>query len=236
MNRTLRSVVFDFDYTLADSSVGVIECVNFALGSMGLPIVSTERACRTIGLSLTETFRQLADEGERARSQEFARLFAQRADQVMAERTVLFDAVPSTVRALIGQRLTLGIVSTKFRYRIQAILQREDLADSFEVIVGGEDVAQHKPDPAGLLAAIGQMGCTSEEVLYVGDSVTDAETAKRGKVAFVAVLSGVTPGEAFRDYDVCAVLEDVSELPQYVRSIRSQKSEVRSQNLSFADL
>jgi len=113
----LRSVVFDFDYTLADSSAGVIECVNFALGSMGLSSVSEERACRTIGLSLTETFRALTDERHWARSEEFVQLFVQHSDRVMADRTVLFDGIPSAVEALAGQGLTLGIVSTKFRYR-----------------------------------------------------------------------------------------------------------------------
>lgn len=216
MIRTLKCVVFDFDYTLADSSAGVIECVNFALGSMGLSSVSEERACRTIGLSLTETFRTLTDERCWARSEEFVQLFVQQADRVMAERTVLFDTVPSAVEVLVGHGLTLGIVSTKFRYRIKAILEREGLVDAFEVVVGGEDVARHKPDPTGLLTAIGRMERTPDEVLYVGDSVTDAETARRGEVDFVAVLSGVTPEDAFREYDVCAVLEDVSALPQYV--------------------
>ena len=32
-----RAVIFDFDYTLADSSSGVIACANYALAAMGLP-------------------------------------------------------------------------------------------------------------------------------------------------------------------------------------------------------
>ena len=42
--------------------------------------------------------------------------------------------------------------------------------------------------------------------------MTDAKTAQRATVPFIAVLSGVTPQTAFEDYDVYAVLEDVSEL------------------------
>ena len=52
----LRAVVFDFDYTLADSSCVTTECINFALGNLGLPVVSPVHACGTIGLSLPETF------------------------------------------------------------------------------------------------------------------------------------------------------------------------------------
>ena len=38
----IQSVIFDFDYTLADSSEGVIECANYALGRLGLPAASDD--------------------------------------------------------------------------------------------------------------------------------------------------------------------------------------------------
>ena len=56
-----QAVIFDFDYTLADSSQGAIECINFALTEMGLDCVPAEAACRTIGLSLSETFLTLGE-------------------------------------------------------------------------------------------------------------------------------------------------------------------------------
>ncbi|HEY9503221.1 MAG TPA: HAD hydrolase-like protein, partial [Pyrinomonadaceae bacterium] len=58
-NLRFNTVLFDFDYTLADSSQGAIDCINFALAEMGLAPVSDEAACRTIGLSLNETFLNL---------------------------------------------------------------------------------------------------------------------------------------------------------------------------------
>jgi phosphoglycolate phosphatase-like HAD superfamily hydrolase len=41
----------------------------------------------------------------------------------------------------------------------------------------------------------------------------DAETAKRANVGFVAVLSGVTPKESFRDYAPLAVIDNLQMLP-----------------------
>src|SRR5262249_51265508 len=49
-----KTIIFDFDYTLADSSRGIIQCTNYALLSMGLPSVSDEAVCRTIGMSLKD--------------------------------------------------------------------------------------------------------------------------------------------------------------------------------------
>lgn len=216
MDRRFQTIVFDFDYTLADSSRGGVECIDFALAEMGLPAASAEAAKQTIGLSLTEAFRELAGSQHIARADEFARLFVKRADEVMADLTVLFDAVPATIAALKVRDFSLGIVSTKFRYRIEAILEREGLRDAFGVIVGGEDVAEHKPDPTGLLTAIERLGGVPESALYVGDSVTDAETAKRAGVPFVAVLSGVTPREAFLSYPTYGILGSLSELADVV--------------------
>lgn len=212
MRQRFRAIVFDFDYTLADSSRGAIACINFALGELGLPAVSAEAAKRTIGLSLTDTFLELAGPQRDAQSDKFARLFIKRADQVMSGLTVLFESVPETIRKLGAQGFSLGIVSTKFRYRIESVLRREGLLDAFAVIIGGEDVAKHKPDPTGLLTAVERLGGMPESTLYVGDSVTDAQTAERAGVPFVAVLSGVTPREAFRDYAACEIVEGLSDL------------------------
>src|SRR5918911_3336362 len=96
----LRAVIFDFDYTLADSSEGIIECINFALTEMKLDQVAPEAACQTIGLSLSETFLRLGEHHEPHRCGEFHRLFVQRADEVMVDLTTLYKSVPGTVEAL----------------------------------------------------------------------------------------------------------------------------------------
>ena len=88
---------------------------------------------------------------------------------------------------------------------------RAGLLEPFGVIVGGEDVSRHKPDPEGLMMAtemLGSLGST----LYVGDSLSDAEAAKRAGLPFVAVLSGVTPREASEGYPIHRILNKLSEL------------------------
>ena len=212
----LQAVIFDFDYTLADSSQGAFECINFALAEMGLDQVSAEAACRTIGLSLSETFLTLAEHHDPGRCEEFHQLFVRRAEEVMSNLTVLYKSVPAMIAALSERGLRLGIVSTKYRRRINEILEREALLHGFHVVIGGEDVTQHKPHPQGLFEAIEKLECSPACVLYVGDSVVDAELAKRAGVSLLVVLSGTTPGEHFDGYEPIAMLQDVSELPEFL--------------------
>jgi phosphoglycolate phosphatase len=209
----MQAVLFDFDYTLADSSWGVIDCIGYALGALGLLPASGEAACRTIGLSLADTLAALVGPQPAEVSEAFARRFVERADRVMADKTALLPGVREVVARLRERGLALGIVSTKYRYRIEGILRREGLLAPFAAIVGGEDVTAHKPDPESLRLAMERLGVQPEETLYVGDSVTDAEAARRAGVSFVAVLSGTTPSEAFGKYAVCAVIETLAELP-----------------------
>ena len=217
----IQTIIFDFDYTLVDSARGTIDGVNYAFEKMGLPTASDAAVRQTIGLSLPDILPALAGNAYTKYVNEFTRLFYQRADETMVALAEFYAEVPQTVKALQGLGIHLAIVSQKRRCYIQPILEKENLLEAFDVIVGGGDAA-YKPDPEGLLLAVAQTGSIPENCLYVGDSVTDAETARRAGVAFVAVLSGVTPRTAFENYDVYATLEDVSGLLSLESVRRSQ--------------
>ena len=213
----IQTIVFDFDYTLADSSKGVVLCVNHALERLGFPPADAERIKRTIGLPLEETFHRLTGREDPNQEREFVRLYVQRADEIVAGLTFLLPFVPETLRALKKMGLSLGILSNKFRRRIEVIMKRENLLSCFDVIVGSEDVSHYKPNPESLLRAIGLLGGIPANSLYIGDSVTDAETAKRAEVPFVAVLSGVTPKEDFKEYPFHGIINNLAHLPDLIK-------------------
>ncbi len=206
------AVIFDFDYTLADSSSGVIVCVNHALAGLGLPAEPPERIRCTIGMSLAATLAELKGAATSHLAGEFQRLFIACADDVMVAQTVLYPWAPRLLASLAAHGITLGIVSTKYRQRLEAVLQREGLRSLFTVIVGGDDVVHPKPAPDALLVAVGKLGVPADAVLYVGDSIADGEAARSAGVPFVAVRSGVTPQRALEDLAPVATLNDASEL------------------------
>ena len=209
-----QGIVFDFDFTLADPTQGTVECVNFALKKLALPQAAPEKIKRTIGLSLEDTLRSLISDPNAMDVESFKKNFVEKADQVMADRTFILDTVPSTTKKLIESGFKLGIVSTKFRYRIEEILRREKLLNRFSAIVGGEDVVEHKPHPEGLTTVISMMEMDSGDILYVGDSTVDAITAERAKVFFAAVLTGTTTKCEFDDVTKVAIIKNLAALPE----------------------
>jgi len=213
--------LFDFDYTLADSSTGVIASTNSALTALGLPAAPPDLIRQTIGLTLEDAFAYVvgtsvpADRFPAA-SKAFDRLFIAQADAIMADQTVILPHVAAAICALRRRGYALGIVSSKFRYRIEQILEREDLSAEFDVVVGREDVIASKPDPEGLLTAMAALGSVPANTCYVGDSVTDAKAAQRARVPFIAVLSGVTTQAEFTAHACHAVIANMAELPQAI--------------------
>jgi phosphoglycolate phosphatase len=210
----LRAVLFDFDYTLGDSSDGIVACVNHALLDLDRPPADPDAIRRAIGLTLEEIFERLT--GEAPAPLGFRARFTEHADRVMLDSTVLYPEVPEVVASLARDGLRLGVVSTKYARRIEAILDRERLRSSFAVVVGSDSVPASKPDPAGLLAALSALSLAPGEALYVGDSVVDAEAAHRAGVPFVAVLSGPTPRSELEALGAIAVLARLAELPGWL--------------------
>ena len=206
------AVLFDFDFTLADSSAGIITCINYALSEMGLGESSTEDIIKTIGLYIPDALVALRGEKLRPRGQEFLKHFTNKADEVMVKDTYFLPGAKNVLKNLRNLGYRVGIVSTKYRFRIETVLKRDGLHDTVEVIIGGEDVTHHKPHPESLLKATGRLDLPVERCVYVGDNEVDASAARSAGVRFVAVKTGATPVESFDPYPSVAILESVADL------------------------
>ena len=193
----IEAILFDFDLTLADSAAAATECANHALRALGLAEADPEAVRGTIGLSLPQSFRALCGNSDPDLGAAYAKHFGEHADRVMAELVRLYPGVVETIRGLRGRGLRTAIVSTKFRYRIVDILDRAEAGGLVDVIVGGEDVAQHKPHPEGLLRALELLRADPSRAVYVGDHPVDAQAAARARIPFIGVLTGATDAEAW---------------------------------------
>jgi len=130
----------------------------------------------------------------------------------MSRSTVLYDGTASTLARLKENGFNTGIVTTKYRFRIVETLKMHGILDLVDFIVGGEDVKEPKPSPEGLLLAINRFNAQKNSVLYIGDSLVDAEAALEANVDFVAVITGTTKEDEFSQYPRVKILKNLSEL------------------------
>ena len=205
----LNTVIFDFDYTLGDTTNGIVLSAQYALEQMGEEERTYEEIKKTIGLSLSETYKALTGNMDEARADRFFDLFKEKADEVMVDSAELYPGVKEMLVSLREQGYRIGIVTTKFAYRVRNIMKKFDAEDLLDVVIGVGDVTKVKPDPEGLLLAVKQLGVKIEDVIYVGDSYVDAKAAEAAGMKFAGVLTGTTTREEFEKYPRECVHETV---------------------------
>ena len=110
--------LFDFDYTLADSSRGITLCFRHVLERNGYAGVTDEAIRRTIGKTLEESFSILTGVTDPDRLAAFKAEYRREADVYMTPNTRLFPETLRVLRTLKERGAKIGIISTKYRFRI----------------------------------------------------------------------------------------------------------------------
>lgn len=205
-------VSFDFDYTLADSTRGIVACINHAMRRLGLAARDPSMITPTIGLPLEKTLVQLTGRSNPGEAALFKQYFLEHAERVMLDNIHFFTVTRPVLAALRQAGHYISIVSTKERERIEAALVRDGLDGFVDQVIGGNCVKHNKPHPEGLLRAMRESGIPKADTIYVGDSVSDGECAMQAGVRFVAVLSGRTSAEVLSEWRPWKLLSHVGEL------------------------
>lgn len=207
-----NTYIFDFDYTLADSSKGIIMCFHYVLENHGYHDISDHQIKLTIGKTLEESFSILTGITDKETLTSYAKEYVKKADDWMTANTVLFPETSSVLNTLKRQGAKIGIVSTKYRYRIMEFVEKEFPKEFFDIVIGVEDVTAHKPDPAGLILAINSLHSDLERCLYIGDSIIDAKTAQAIGADFYGVLNGITTREELLVYPHIKIADNLNDL------------------------
>ncbi|OQB15954.1 MAG: Phosphoglycolate phosphatase [Firmicutes bacterium ADurb.Bin193] len=207
-----NTFIFDFDYTLADSTVGIAKSINYALEKLGLAPKNTDEIRKTIGMTLKETFRILTGIESDSVSSDFIHYFMEKADEVMVDNTDLFSDTVLILEQLKNEGFKTAIVTTKVSYRIVEVLEKNRSRHLIDYIVGFEDVREAKPAAEGLLKAVKALNSEKEKVLYIGDSLIDAKTAQNAGIDFAAVTTGTTAAQDFKQFPHILIADSLTNL------------------------
>jgi HAD superfamily phosphatase len=112
-------------------------------------------------------------------------------------------------------RFDLAIFTGRNQEEVGVTLRREACHDRFCMIVSSDDVVNGKPDPEGLLKIAAQH--PGKQLLYVGDTVDDARSARAANVPFLGVVGPETPGRdavvaLLQSEGAIRVLSDINEI------------------------
>jgi phosphoglycolate phosphatase len=85
---------------------------------------------------------------------------------------------------LADHEIPVGVCSLNHEEAVRIALDRHDLTEHVQSVVGRGTVPERKPHPRALLAAVEELGVEPENVLFVGDSEGDETTAERAGTKF----------------------------------------------------
>lgn len=186
----IEAVVFDLDGTLADTLEDIAAAMNYALDRHGLPRRPVDDYRDLVGEGVrTLVERALPPDRADLRGPVLADLGTHYVEH-MLDRTRPYPGVPEMLEALA---IPAAVLSNKPQAATTRMVERLFAGHRFAAVHGGRDDVPLKPDPAPLLAIVGELGVEARRTAYVGDTRTDMETA----LAAGAVPVGVEWG--FRD-------------------------------------
>ncbi|WP_295712905.1 HAD family hydrolase [uncultured Mitsuokella sp.] len=213
-----RLYLFDFDYTLVNSESAIVQCFHITLQKLGYEDVPDERIKNTIGLPMTEAVKRIIGTDDENEAEHFVDHYRPEADRYMTPGTTFFPGAVAALRAIKETGAKIGIISNKTHRRIQEKFDVDHVPELIDLIIGSDDVTNHKPEPTGLLRAIEHFGVKKSDVLYTGDSYIDAETAQNAGVDFLAVTTGTTSAADFAKYPHIAILKSIAELKDHLHA------------------
>lgn len=200
----VRLIVFDLDGTLIDSARDLATAVNVMLKHLAPRVAAlAEDEVRSFVGDGARTLvaRSLAARGLMFPLEGALTIFLEAYRGRMLDTTRLYPGVREALFALRASR-RLAVLSNKAGDMSRAILGSLGVKGRFARVYGGDDVPK-KPDPAGLLQLVAELGATPGETLLVGDSRNDVRTGR----AAGARTAGVTYG-----YDRDGVLAERPDL------------------------
>ena len=204
-------LIFDLDGTLIDSRRDLAEGINHMRGHFGLEALSLETISSYIGngsRKLVERSLQVAE----VDVDEAMRLNREYYYDHLTVYTTLYDGVAEGLRTLREAGHKLAVLTNKPGDPSRAILQYFEVAEYFEAILGGGDVAALKPEPDGVFCAQQLTSMDSDRTWMIGDHYTDLSVAKNAGVRSAFVQYGF--GEE-RGFEPSIYFSSFSELVGY---------------------
>jgi phosphoglycolate phosphatase len=189
-----RAVLFDLDGTLADTLSAIAGVANFALAHLGLPVHPLDAYRRFVGDGIGLLAERALPAGALARApslrEQLLAVMRDRYATHVLDGVRLYDGIAETLAALAARGAALGVLSNKPDDLTRATMDGLGISSRFRAIRGQRDGVARKPDPAAALELARELGAAPHELLYVGDTATDMETARNARFPSVGVLWG----------------------------------------------
>ena len=100
----------------------------------------------------------------------------------------LYPGIKELLDYLKTKGVLLAVFTGKGRQASLITLEELSIINYFDLIVTGDDVANHKPSSEGIMKFVNEYNLNTDEVLMIGDSVSDVRASKEARIRIASAL------------------------------------------------
>jgi phosphoglycolate phosphatase len=206
----VRALIFDLDGTLIDSKLDLALAVNATLAELGRNPLPHGQIFSYVGQGAPALIARAlgggASEEECLLGLEF---FIKYYSAHKLDNTVLYPGVREALDALKG--MPMAVYTNKPVRVSRSIIQELGVADHFRSVYGGNSFERKKPDPMGVESILRELGAAPTQVMIVGDSEVDVQTARNSGTWVCGVTYGFG-SHHFTEYPPDLLVDNLTEL------------------------
>jgi phosphoglycolate phosphatase len=211
MKNRFELLIFDWDGTLFDSIDWIVQSLQYAAETCGMPEPSARAARSVIGLSLRHAMEGLYPGVAEGQAQRLMAAYYAHYNAKAPGPEGLFPGVAAMLERLRAEGFKLAVATGKGRKALAQVTAATGTAALFHAMRCAEETAS-KPDPAMLLQILAALEVAPERALMVGDSIHDLNMAANAGMPALAVSCGANERAELLALKPLACLEQTVEL------------------------
>jgi 2-phosphoglycolate phosphatase len=204
-------IMFDLDGTLADTGPDLADAVNYTRAHFELDALPNDMVYSHVGYGVEHLLKHSLPQQQPF--QEVMRVFLERYENHLLDKTVLYPGVPAALDFFRDKRRV--VVTNKMHRLAVAIVRGLRVEDRFDAILGGDSVSDKKPHPALLNEVLQRFQVSPRRALMVGDGDTDVEAGKRAGVVTCGVTYGLGNKKDLAAAQPDFLIDDLIQLSDY---------------------
>ena len=182
-----RAILFDLDGTLIDQFEAIHNSFSRTMVSMGFTAPTFEKVKQSVGGGVDMTMKNLIGT---ERLDEAVSILRPIFEKEMLNGLKPLPGVTDGLKILQEEGFRCAVLTNKHGPHARAACKHLGLDKFLEFIIGANDTAWKKPHPELAQFALDQIGFSSSQSIYVGDSPYDYQTAQNGGMTCRLLTTG----------------------------------------------
>lgn len=209
-----KLVIFDLDGTLLNTIADLAHSTNHALNKLGYPTHEIEKYNFMVGNGIDKLFERALPEGEKSKENvlRVRKEFVPYYDVHNADDSRPYPGIPELLSYLQDAGFQIAVASNKYQAATQKLIGHYFPEIHFTAVFGQREGIKVKPDPTVVFDILEIAKVTKEEVLYVGDSGVDMQTAANAGVTACGVTWGFRPRAELEEFSPQYIVDTAEEI------------------------